>query len=119
MHAMDSFEALKALREIEQEKIKKFSHVLEGMYKEISEAYKFGNRKQFYLRKQDGSLHLMSPEGINVAIWDPAIPIDCSLRRECLTPSEYVENYVTRSEDVDKISDYLFKNENIQIQLFY
>lgn len=110
-------DALSALKAFKRKTVYAFGKSLERLHKEVVEECEVGNRVQPYLSRQEGNLRWLSPEGVNVVIWDPAVPVDARVYRECLPVSEFVSKYVKTSKDVKKAVDGLAANSNIHLTL--
>jgi hypothetical protein len=112
MHVTDRFDALRAMKAFERDKIQKLIPELERVHKEVIEYSKGCGPTTVQLETKEGRRCWISPEGINIVIWSSdAIVGGClypmhRLHREYgLTSSQFVEKYVTNLDKAREIAN--------------
>lgn len=118
MHDSDFCNAVKALKKFDKDAIQRLVPILERVHSQVVEYSNSHDKKTVQLKTEEGMRYWISPEGVNVVVWNPdaivggcLFPMHTIHREYGMTPSKFVEKYVTDLDEARKIA----RNLNVSL----
>lgn len=118
MRGADFFNSIAALNKFERDAIQRLVPILERAHSQVVEYSSSSDKKTVQLKTEDGKRYWISPEGVNVVVWSPdaivggcLFPMNSMHMEYGMTPSKFVEKYVTDSDKAREIA----RNLNVSL----
>lgn len=118
MQDTDFSNAVKALKKFDKDAIQRLVPILERAHSQVVEYSNSHDKKTVQLKTEEGMRYWISSEGVNVVAWSPdaivggcLFPMHTIHREYGMTPSKFVEKYVTDLDEARKIA----RNLNVSL----
>jgi hypothetical protein len=118
MQDTDFSNAVKALKKFDKDAIQRLVPILERAHSQVVEYSNSHDKKTVQLKTEEGKRYWISPEGVNVVAWSPdaivggcLFPMHTIHREYGMTPSKFVEKYVTDLDEAREIA----RNLNVSL----